>query len=443
MPIPKPGKGEQQSAFISRCMGNAVMVKEYPDGKQRAAVCHSQWRKKMKFKCKECKHETDNEDSEDTTCPECGGELVDNLKVKTVDNQVDNLKLEVKTIPEVEIFEAGTWKGNKYTIKDLDEAVTNFRNGVLEPYLNIDHNDKLTDAMRRQLNVMSMGFVSNLKRIGKKLLADFKQVPKLIAELIQAGALKKRSVEWWKSYKHANGKVLNNVLEAVTFHGANGVPAVNTLADIVKIYKFTHKPAEGEGEKNRIDFENEELRMDEMKIDRAEYDKLKANQRTEADAKMKAERDEAVKKAEDSDKRAEEMKVKLEETEKKVEDIETVNLKAEAEGFVDKIIEAKKELPKFKDLKVEQYIALKKAGDEKKLELFKEEMESHGKVINLGAVTKDGNTVITEFKDEDGDIKGNPTERAEELIQTIMKRDNITWEEAAKKAKIPGFGGDE
>lgn len=46
MPIPKPKKGEKQTAFIGRCMGNPTMVKEYKDSKQRSAICYSQWRGK-------------------------------------------------------------------------------------------------------------------------------------------------------------------------------------------------------------------------------------------------------------------------------------------------------------------------------------------------------------------------------------------------------------
>lgn len=48
MPIPKPGKGEKQSKFISRCMGDDTMKKEYTKEKVRAGVCHSQWRKPKK-----------------------------------------------------------------------------------------------------------------------------------------------------------------------------------------------------------------------------------------------------------------------------------------------------------------------------------------------------------------------------------------------------------
>lgn len=44
MPIPKPRANETQDDFISRCMGDDVMNSEYPDQKQRAAVCYSTWR---------------------------------------------------------------------------------------------------------------------------------------------------------------------------------------------------------------------------------------------------------------------------------------------------------------------------------------------------------------------------------------------------------------
>lgn len=45
MPIPEPSLNEKQSDFIARCMGSDVMDREYPDTKQRSAVCYSSWRK--------------------------------------------------------------------------------------------------------------------------------------------------------------------------------------------------------------------------------------------------------------------------------------------------------------------------------------------------------------------------------------------------------------
>lgn len=45
MPIPNPKKSEKQGDFVSRCMGDETMNKDFPDQKQRAAVCYSQFKK--------------------------------------------------------------------------------------------------------------------------------------------------------------------------------------------------------------------------------------------------------------------------------------------------------------------------------------------------------------------------------------------------------------
>lgn len=44
MPIPSPRPDEPRDDFVSRCMGDNTMGKEFPDQKQRAAVCSSKWR---------------------------------------------------------------------------------------------------------------------------------------------------------------------------------------------------------------------------------------------------------------------------------------------------------------------------------------------------------------------------------------------------------------
>lgn len=48
MPLPTKRSGENKESFISRCMGNKAAVDEFPDVKQRRAVCESQWDKKPK-----------------------------------------------------------------------------------------------------------------------------------------------------------------------------------------------------------------------------------------------------------------------------------------------------------------------------------------------------------------------------------------------------------
>ena len=45
MPIPSPKGPEEKNKFISRCMSDKVMKKEFPDNKQRVAVCLSKYKK--------------------------------------------------------------------------------------------------------------------------------------------------------------------------------------------------------------------------------------------------------------------------------------------------------------------------------------------------------------------------------------------------------------
>ena len=48
MPLPKPGKKEDKSEYLERCMGDDTMREEFGNVKQRYAVCNSQWSNKDK-----------------------------------------------------------------------------------------------------------------------------------------------------------------------------------------------------------------------------------------------------------------------------------------------------------------------------------------------------------------------------------------------------------
>ncbi len=50
MPLPKPRKKESQQEFVSRCMGDDMMLDEYKDQKQRAAICYTQFKQRMSSK---------------------------------------------------------------------------------------------------------------------------------------------------------------------------------------------------------------------------------------------------------------------------------------------------------------------------------------------------------------------------------------------------------
>ena len=48
MPIPSRRKDEDRQKFVSRCMGDEVMKKDYPNTQQRIAICLGQTKKKGK-----------------------------------------------------------------------------------------------------------------------------------------------------------------------------------------------------------------------------------------------------------------------------------------------------------------------------------------------------------------------------------------------------------
>jgi DNA-binding ferritin-like protein len=48
MPLPKPKNKEKKSEFVSRCIGDTQSNKDFPDQKQRIAVCYAQWDKAKK-----------------------------------------------------------------------------------------------------------------------------------------------------------------------------------------------------------------------------------------------------------------------------------------------------------------------------------------------------------------------------------------------------------
>ena len=160
-------------------------------------------------------------------------------------------QLPTAELKNVEILDTGTWSGSKQkqvTTDDIDQMIVNFKGGVAEPYVTLDHNDSYSDKVKNFLKVASLGWVSDLRREGTKLIADFKQVPAKIAELIQNGMLKKRSVEYWPSdapYR-VNGADYPNTLTAVTFFGADQ-PAVNSLSDDFEVLMLAY------GGKGRIE----------------------------------------------------------------------------------------------------------------------------------------------------------------------------------------------
>ena len=107
--MPIPSGSESESDFIGRCMETAIMVKDYPDEKQRVAVCHSQF-------------EESTTQSFSTFCFSTEAGVVDR---------------EAGTIMDVSILSAGEAKGHGMMIsqKTLESSITLLLNKSLPAYL--------------------------------------------------------------------------------------------------------------------------------------------------------------------------------------------------------------------------------------------------------------------------------------------------------------------
>ncbi len=140
------------------------------------------------------------------------------------------------SVKSVEIFSAGTWNGDGYTVEDLDEMVRAFEENKdhVRPFLKLGHSEeqKLLEAE----GLPAAGWVESIYRKGNKLMADFNDIPGKIYELIRRRAYRKVSCEIYmncaieeKQYKYFVG--------AIALLGAE-TPGVMNLDDILAQYRL-------------------------------------------------------------------------------------------------------------------------------------------------------------------------------------------------------------
>ena len=139
-----------------------------------------------------------------------------------------------KSILGVEIFSEGTWNGDTYTVKDLESMVSAFNQTSKNcpAPLKLGHNEQ--QNLLNKDGLPAAGWVDRIYILGSKLLADFKNIPEKIYELIQSGAYRKVSSEiYWDA--EVNGEKYPRMLAAVSLLGAD-LPAVTNLSDILSLY---------------------------------------------------------------------------------------------------------------------------------------------------------------------------------------------------------------
>ena len=90
---------------------------------------------------------------------------------------MEELKLETVNLKEIEIFSTGIWKGKDYNEKDIDDFVKNFKEGVAEPYITIDHSDKASAQFKDALQALALGFVEKLLPMASSIKMCCKVLP--------------------------------------------------------------------------------------------------------------------------------------------------------------------------------------------------------------------------------------------------------------------------
>lgn len=300
--------------------------------------------------------------------------------IKTMSN--DFPALTFANLDNVEIFATGTWHNKPFTESDLDKIVQSFKclGDKLKPYLKLGHDDN--QALLQKDGYPSAGWITDLKRKGDKLVASFRDVPKVIADLIEKRAYKRISSELYMDYEAGSNK-FPLVLKAVALLGGD-TPEVTSLSDVVALYNhsnlkataYTFTTEELLEEKKEIKKESEAKKMTELELKialskreeelRLEFASKEQSLKAELEAKIAEELEQYKSKVDTATEvlsqfgKAEDLKSFINELQKekaqiteKEREYNQVLLnakKAEVEHFCDQMISENKVLPAQKEM---------------------------------------------------------------------------------------------
>ena len=148
---------------------------------------------------------------------------------------------DLKTVDILGVQIAHTGKFNAstgpvtFTTKDFDnmEAASKELKGKVDFPLKLGHNEG--QELVQEDGLPAAGWIENVRRDGENLLADFMRVPQQIADIMNAGGFRKRSLEAFRNVEFA-GKRYPMVLTGTALLGED-LPAVDSLDDIEALYQ--------------------------------------------------------------------------------------------------------------------------------------------------------------------------------------------------------------
>lgn len=348
-------------------------------------------------------------------------------------------KYQTYDIPGVDIFAAGEWNEDQYSISDIDEIVKAFdeTKEKLRPYLKIGHGEE--QALLRSDELPAAGYISRLYREGRKLIADFVKIPERIYEVIKRGLYTKKSAEIYKDIR-IDGKTYPWALKAVALLGGE-TPAVHDLDDILALSNQTQTATVGTVSATvsvmspEYNFSNTEFRryiFEDLQLKNEEANPMPEEKLAQEDEQLKSQ----IKSLSEENKILKESQEKIE---KSIEEIRSFSEEMKKENVKLKL--EKKE--SYIDSKLKQFVEAKKivpAQTEKLKSILMGLNEE--KKFKLGEKDASLEEVIFSFIN-DGDIKGLPTEEKSEIgkkgedldsdVKNYMAKHNVSYKEALIK----------
>lgn len=342
-------------------------------------------------------------------------------------------ELETEDLLNREIFSiADDPNGHHYTEKELEEMVQGFHETkeILKPYLKLGHDEK--QKLAQKSGMPALGWIENLRKEGKKLIADFIKVPKKLVELIKAGAYRRVSAEiFWNM--DVGEKKYKKLLKAVSLLGAD-TPACGDLEDIISLYSADFQTYTSNAECHEYQFETgkdgilkevgknlkeEKKKMDELETLKKENETLKSQIEDFKGqvAKLTQEKEATVKQVEMVQN---ELKTKKEE-----------EIKTQVNSIADKLIEEKHLLPAQKEGFCSLLFEMKNAPETKKYKIGEEEKTSEE--ILTGLLSNSQVVLNTGDKTEIGDVgQGEDNEATRKQAEAYQKEHNVSYPEALK-----------
>lgn len=277
----------------------------------------------------------------------------------------------------VEIFAIGEHNGMKFNESDLASMVESFNTLTQKegyrPVLKLGHEDTQKYFGQRK-GAPNLGVVEKIWHDGKKIFANFANVPDAVVDMIRNGRYNAVSIEMFPKLQ-AEGVTFSNVLTAVALLGAE-LPAVKGLKDLAASLF-------DEFEDERITLTFGEVAMPAT-YSKEQLDEIVAAAVAKASDELKVEFEAKVTELEGEVASAKEAK---ETAETALREFEADAAYKEAEMLVDAAIKEGKLLPKQKDMAMAFAMqpATLKFGDEEKSSsvAFKEFLDSLPAQVNF------------------------------------------------------------